>query len=364
VHAEFVPLEALLGRSAVDVRDGDFAQYISDATVLITGAAGSLGTELAARLTRLGVGALVLVDNAEVPLVELTSALRDDHGFADAVPVLADIRSARRAVDVMTRYRPDVVFHAAAYKQLPLMEAHPVEGVATNVVATKNMVDAARSVGVERFVLFSTDKAVEPTSILGQTKAVAEWIVATAGRQAPGSRYTSVRLGNVVDSAGSILPLFRRQIARGGPLTVTDPETTRYLMTSAEAAGLAIVAGALGDSDSVFWLDLGPPVRVLELAERLIGAASAEIAIDFVGLRPGERLHEQLFSESDQILPTTCERVFRSAAPRVDPAWLGAWTAALGRHVDRASAAGVRAALAEIHGAPELELAASSAGLA
>src|SRR5439155_12800667 len=149
------------------------------------------------------------------------------------------------------------------------------------------------------FVLFSTDKAVRPTSILGQTKAVAEWIVATAGGEVLGSRYSSVRLGNVIDSAGSILPLLRRQIARGGPLTVTHPQTTRYLMTAAEAAGLAIVAGALGDPDGVFWLDVGSPVNVLELARRLVAAASADIGVDFVGLRPGERLHERLFSNGD-----------------------------------------------------------------
>ena len=280
------------------------------------------------------------------------------------MPVLADVRSARRASDVVARYRPDVVFHAAAYKQLPLVEAHPVEGVATNVLATQHMVDAARSLGVGHFVLFSTDKAVQPTSILGQTKAVAEWIVATAAGEEPDKSYSSIRLGNVVDSAGSILPLFRRQIARGGPVTVTDPLTTRYLMTSAEAAGLAIVAGDLGDSGGVFWLDLDPPVRVLELARRLVGAASADIGIDFVGLRPGERLHEQLCSKSDEILATSCERVFRSTTPWVDPVWLRAWLAILRRHVDRASAAGVRGALAEMHGTPEWELAASGAGVA
>jgi FlaA1/EpsC-like NDP-sugar epimerase len=343
----------LLGRSAIEVRDAEFAQYVAGATVLITGAAGSLGTELAARLTRLGVGALVLVDNAEAPLVELSAALQDDHGFVDAVPVLADLRRAPRALDVVERYRPDAIFHAAAYKQVPLLEAHPVEGVATNVLATRNVVAAACALGVERFVLFSTDKAVQPTSILGRTKAVAEWIVATAGREVLGPRYTSIRLGNVVDSAGSILPLFRRQIARGGPVTVTHPHTTRYLMTSVEAAGLAIVAAAVGDSDSVCWLDPGPPVLVLEVARRLVGEESVEIEI--VGLRPGERLHEQRCSESDEIQTTGCERVYRSTLPRVDPAWLEAWVAVLERSVEEASAADVRAALAEMHGAPEQE---------
>lgn len=278
------------------------------------------------------------------------------------MPVLADIRCAHSAADVVERYRPDVIFHAAAHKCLPLVEAHPVAGVATNVLATKHMVDAARSVGVERFVLFSTDKAVQPSSILGQTKAVAEWIVASAGGEAPGMRYSSVRLGNVVDSSGSILPLFRRQIEHGGPVTVTDPRTTRYLMTAAEAAGLVVVAGSIGDSAGVFWLDLDPPVRILELARLLVSATSADIEIDFAGLRPGEKLHEQLFAAADDIVATTSEHVLRSTMPRVDPAWLSSWISALQRHVERASAVGVRAALAAMHAAPEEELAVSSAG--
>ncbi|MEP6910454.1 MAG: SDR family NAD(P)-dependent oxidoreductase [Actinomycetota bacterium] len=331
--------------------------------VLVTGAAGSLGTRLASRLARLGAGSLVLVDNAEAPLVELATSLREE-GIVDAVPVLADIRSAHRALDVVARYQPDIVFHVAAYKQLPLLEAFPVEGVAANILGTKHMVDAAGSLGVERFVLFSTDKAVQPTCILGQTKAIAELIVATAGYDTPERRYTSVRLGNVVDSAGSILPLFRRQIARGGPLTVTDPRATRYLMTSAEAVGLAIVAGAVGDSDGVYWLDLDPPVRVLELAWRLVRASSTDVGIDFVGLRDGESLHEQLFTPSDEIATTACDRVYRSTLARVDPAWLTAWIAVLERHVDRASSVGVRATLAEMHAAPRVERTASDARIA
>jgi FlaA1/EpsC-like NDP-sugar epimerase len=353
----------LLGRPVIDIREADFAEYLAGATVLVTGAGGSLGTELCARLTRLGARELVLVDQAEAVLVELATALRYDHGFTDAVPVLADIRSEAHAVEVFERYCPDVVFHAAANKHVPLVEANPVEGAATNVLGTKCMVDAARSVGVERFVLFSTDKAVAPTSVLGQTKAVAEWIVATAGREQGSKRYASVRLGNVVDSAGSILPLFRRQVARGGPLTVTHPQMTRYLMTAGEAAGLAIVAGALADSN-VFCLDLGPPVRVLDLARRLAQTTPGDIAIDFVGLRAGERLHEQFFWETDEIAATPCERVLRSTTHHVDPAWLNAWIAALARHVEEASAAGVRAVLSAMQGSADSETALPGAVLA
>jgi FlaA1/EpsC-like NDP-sugar epimerase len=270
------------------------------------------------------------------------------------VAVLADIKSRTRAVELFERHRPDVVFHAAAYKHVPLLEAFPVEGAATNVLGTQNIVDAARRVGVGRFVLFSTDKAVQPTSILGQTKGVAEWIVASAGREEAHGRYAAVRLGNVVDSAGSILPIFRRQVADGGPVTVTHRRATRYLMTAGEAAGLAIVAGALADSNSVFWLDSGPPVCVLDLARRLASAASRPVDIDFVGLRAGERLHEQLFWTGDDISATPCEQVLRSAMHQVDPVWLNGRLAVLARHVKNASAAGVRAALAEMHAAPEL----------
>jgi FlaA1/EpsC-like NDP-sugar epimerase len=305
--------------------------------------------ELCAQLTRLGVRELVLVDIAEASLVGLERALRHELGFMHAVPVLADIKSRLRMFDLFEEHRPDVAFHAAAYKHVPLLEASPVEGVATNVLGTKSVVDAARRAGVGRFVLFSTDKAVQPTSILGRTKAVAEWIVATAGREPGHGRYASVRLGNVVDSAGSILPVFRRQVAHGGPLTVTHPKATRYLMTASEAAGLAIVAGGLADSHGVFWLNSGPPVRVLDLARRLASGASSDVGIDFVGLRAGERLHEQLFSSGDEIAATPCDRVWRSTLRTVDPVWLHGWLAVLASHVKHASAAGVRSALNEMH---------------
>jgi nucleoside-diphosphate-sugar epimerase/SAM-dependent methyltransferase len=348
-RAEDVTAEVLLGRSIIDFSGGKFGDYLAGANVLVTGAGGSVGGELCARLTGLGVRQLVVVDQAEAPLVGLERALRKDFGFARVVPVLLDIRSRTRTLDVFERHRPKVAFHAAAYKHVPLLEAFPVEGVATNVLGTKSIIDAALRVGVDRFVLFSTDKAVHASSILGQTKAVAEWIVAVAGRQARHGRYASVRLGNVMDSAGSILPIFRQQVANGGPITVTHPGATRYLMTAAEAAGLAIVAGGLADSKSVFWLDSGPPVRVLDLARRLASASSRDVGFDFVGLRAGERLHEHLFSNGDEIAATLCENVWRSSAGRVDAAWLNRWLAVLARQVDRASAAGVRAALAEMH---------------
>jgi FlaA1/EpsC-like NDP-sugar epimerase len=272
------------------------------------------------------------------------------------VPVLADVRSATRVEEVFEQHRPEVVFHAAANKHVPLVEADPVEGVASNVLGTQHIVESARSVGVERFVLFSTDKAVDPTSVLGQTKAVAEWIV--AGTEAPGS-YAAVRLGNVVDSAGSVLPLFRCQLARGGPLTVTHRKMTRYLMTASEAAGLAIVAGALADSTGIFWLDLGPPVPVLTLAERLASAARFDVEIEFVGLRAGERLHEHMLWADDEVEATPCVGVFRSTLRRVDRDRLEDSIEALEHAVERRAEGEVRSQLAALHGAPaeQIELA-------
>jgi FlaA1/EpsC-like NDP-sugar epimerase len=282
--------------------------------------------------------------------------LREEHGTEEIEAVLADIKSPVRMSEVFERYRPDVVFHAAAYKHVPLLEAAPVEGVATNILGTRCIVEAARDAGVSRFVLFSTDKAVRPTNILGQTKAVAEWIVSGAGAAATDGRYASVRLGNVVDSAGSILPVFRRQVSLGRPITVTHPKATRFLMTAGEAAGLAIAAGHMADSRSIFWLDSGPPVRIVDLARRVASSASREVPIEFVGLRPGERLHEHLFSNGDEVGPTLCPQVSRSPMRDVDPAWLRRWLAVLEAQVKRASATGVRAALAEMHAAPAEEL--------
>ena len=348
-----VPVETLLGRSVLDVGSGELAEYVAGSSVLVTGAGGSIGTELCRRLASLRPRELVLVDQAEAPLAAVARMLRDELGFVNGVPVLADIKNRSRAIGLLERHRPGVVLHAAAYKQVPLLESSPVEGVAANVLGTKNLVDASRSVDVERFVLFSTDKAVLPTSILGQTKRVAEWIVADAGREANG-RYAAVRLGNVIDSAGSIVPVFRRQAAGEGPLTVTDERATRYLMTMGEAAGLALAAGALADSESVFCLDAGAPVPVVELARRVASAALRPIEIEVIGLRPGERLHEHLFWPGDDVVSTSFAGVLRADLHCVDGEWLERCLSVLADHVHRASAAEARAMLAEMNAAPEV----------
>jgi O-antigen biosynthesis protein WbqV len=348
--------EALLGRFVDRLRAEEFAQHLEGATVLITGAAGFLGSRLAERVARSEPKRVVLVDSAEGPLVDLVTRGRSEWSSTDTVPVLADIRSPARASDVVARYRPHIVFHAAAYKHVPLVEANPIEGVATNVLGTRNMVEASRKIGVERFVFFSSDKAVRPRNVLGQTKAAAEWLVAAAGDQLPGSRYSSIRLANVLDATGGILRCFRRQIQHGGPLTVTDPRATRLLMTSGEAVALALVCAAIGDSSSAFWLDVGPPVRIVDFASKL--AAGREIDIEFIGLRQGENLEEESFSDGNQTSVTPCEGVFKTALPRVDSVWLDAWTAELTELVERASDEEVRSALDAVYAVAEREPAA------
>lgn len=346
---------ALLGRPVDHVPAEDFSHYVEGASVLITGAAGFLGSRVAMQAKAFGAATLVLVDSAEAPLVALVTTLRIERCPTEAVPVLADIRNGARMSEVLARYRPDVVFHTAAYKHVPLLEAHPSEAAATNVLGTKNVVEAARAVGVERFVSFSTDKAVRPTNVLGRTKAAAEWIVAAAADEVSGSSYSSIRLSNVVDAPGGILECFRRQAIRGGPLAVTDARATRLLMTSVEAVALAFVAGGLEGSADALWLDVGPPVRILDLARGV--AAGRDIAIEIVGLRPGENLREESFSDGDRSA-TQCERVFATALPRVDRIWLDAWAGELAELVDRASDDGARRSLAAVFELPA-ELAAS-----
>jgi UDP-apiose/xylose synthase len=338
--------EAVLGREVIDVGTSSLWEYLSGAKVLVTGCAGSIGKRLCPQLVRLGVAELVIVDQAEIALLDLASALRDGLGFVHVTPVLADIRSRARANDLLRGRRVDAVFHLAAYKQVPLLEANPVEAAAANVLGTRWLVESARRADVERFVFFSTDKAVRPTSVLGRTKAVAEWIVASAGLQEPHARYVSVRLGNVMDSAGSFFPLVREQIARGGPVTLTHPEMTRFLMTSDEAGGLALAAGGLAEPGRVYWLDLRPATRLVDVARRLIDLASSPAQIVFVGPRDGDRLHEQLFSEAADT--TSCEQVFSSAYPPIDAARLERWLDELGRRVDSASTTGVQEMLAGV----------------
>jgi FlaA1/EpsC-like NDP-sugar epimerase len=294
--------------------------------VLVTGAGGSIGSELCRQLTRLEPRRLILVDLGETPLFEIERELVDDRGFTAAVPVLADAGNAVKMRQIFESYRPSVVFHAAAYKHVPLMEANPLESVRNNALATKVVADVAVEFETARFVLVSTDKAVNPKTVMGQSKAVCEWVVEAYGARADiTTRFVAVRFGNVLGSSGSVIPIFRRQIERGGPVTVTHPEMTRFFMTIPEAASLVIQAGAIGGAGDVFVLDMGEPVKIVDLAEQMIrlsGKDPEKIGIEYIGSRPGEKLHEELWGERETVVATSHPKIRRVKGPIIDAAWL------------------------------------------
>jgi FlaA1/EpsC-like NDP-sugar epimerase len=348
-----VQVEDVLGREAIELDVPSVASYVSGATVLVTGAGGSIGSELCRQIAALGARKLVLVDHAENALVEIERELQRDRGFTATVPALADVRDPAKMRRLFERHHPTVVFHAAAYKHVPLMEANPLESVRNNVLGTRVVAGTAAEHGTKRFVLVSTDKAVRPKNVLGQTKALCEWIVeSAAAREGNGTRFISVRFGNVLGSSGSVIPLFRRQIERGGPVTVTHPDMERYFMTIPEAVQLIIQAGAIGESGDVFVLDMGKPVRIVDLANNMIRLSGKEpgrdISIEFIGVRPGEKLREDLWSEDEESVPTVHPKILRAACPPVDPAWLDAELADLARLVEAGETVEVVSRLGEM----------------
>ncbi len=322
-----VQVEDVLGREPVEVDLRVTAAYVRDQTVLVTGAGGSIGSELCRQIAKLGPQRLVLVDQGETALFEIERELVDERGFTASVPVLADCKNRTKMRQVFDRYRPAVVFHAAAYKHVPLMEANPLECVRNNVLATRTVADIAVELGARRFVLVSTDKALNPAALYGQSKAVCEWIVEAYGtRDDVATRFVAVRFGNVLGSAGSVVSIFRRQIAKGGPVTVTHPDMTRFFMTTQEAASLVVQAGAIGGRGDVFVLDMGEPVRIIDLAMQMIRLSGKEperdIDIDVVGARPGEKLHEELWGEGETAVATSHPKIMRVSGPIVDSQWL------------------------------------------
>jgi FlaA1/EpsC-like NDP-sugar epimerase len=322
-----VQVEDVLGREPIVMELDRVGAYLTDRIVLVTGAGGSIGAELCRQIARVRPRLMVLLDHAEDNLFEIDREIVQQWHFSAVESVLADCKEPDRMLEVMQRFKPDVVFHAAAYKHVPLMEENPLEAVRNNAIATRVTAETAAVSGVERFVLVSTDKAVNPRTVMGASKAMAEWIVEAAGARHPRTRFISVRFGNVLGSSGSVVPIFRSQIEHGGPVTVTDPEMTRYFMTIPEAVQLVIRAGDLGaGSGEVFVLEMGEPVSILELARnmiRLAGYEPEEIAIEFTGRRLGEKLHEQLFNDDESAQPTSAERIVRAVRERpLDPAWV------------------------------------------
>ena len=322
-----VEVEDLLGREPVEADLESIAGYLTDEIVLVTGAGGSIGSELCRQIARISPTRLVLVDNGEPGLFEIERELVDERGFHATAAVLADAGNATKMRQVFEKYRPAVVFHAAAYKHVPLMEANPLEAVRNNSLVTRTVADIAVEFGAKRFVLVSTDKAVNAKTVMGQSKALCEWIVEAWGhRDDTTTKFCGVRFGNVLGSSGSVIPIFRKQIARGGPVTVTHAEMTRYFMTIPEAVQLVIQAGAIGGRGQVYVLDMGDPVKIVDLADTMIRLSGREpgvdVAIEFVGARPGEKLHEELWSDSETVTPSTHEAILLVTRPPIDAHWL------------------------------------------
>jgi FlaA1/EpsC-like NDP-sugar epimerase len=323
-----VQVEDVLGREPIVVELDRVGAYLEDRIVLVTGAGGSIGSELCRQIARVGPRLLVMLDHAEDNLFQIDREMVEERHFTNVEAVLADCKEAGRMLEAMQRFKPTVVFHAAAYKHVPLMEANPLEAVRNNAIATKITAETAAASNVERFVLVSTDKAVNPQTVMGASKAMAEWIVEAAGQRHPHTRFVSVRFGNVLASSGSVVPIFRSQIERGGPVTVTHPEMTRYFMTIPEAVQLVIRAGDIGAGrGEVFVLDMGEPVRIVDLAHNMVRLAGyepgADVAIEFTGPRPGEKLHEELFGVGEIARPTAAKRILRAVREvPLDPQWV------------------------------------------
>ncbi|RJQ52741.1 MAG: polysaccharide biosynthesis protein [Actinobacteria bacterium] len=306
-----VEVEDILGREPVRVDLGAISSYLQGRVVLVTGAGGSIGSELCRQVSASAPSKLVLLDHAESNLFAIEQELLCERDFDRIVPVLGDIKNEAKMRSLFRQLEPDVVFHAAAYKHVPLMEVNPAEAVLNNVVGTATVARVAEEFGADRFVMISTDKAVNPATVMGASKALAERIVSAMGGD--GTSFIIVRFGNVLDSSGSVVPIFRSQIAKGGPVTVTHPEMTRYFMTIEEAVSLVIQAGAMGAGGEIFVLDMGEPVKIVDLAENMIRLSGLEperdIEIAFIGIRPGEKLHEELFGASEEMLSTTHSKI-------------------------------------------------------
>ena len=307
-----VRLEDLLDREEVHLDEEGIRQYIKDKRVLITGAGGSIGSELVKQVGQFHPQAVALLDFSEENLFKIEGRIRQRFSFIPVSGFLVDMKNRRSVCRVFREFAPDVVFHAAAYKHVPMQEMHPWEAVFNNIVGTRNVVEATLENLVDRFVLVSTDKAVRPANVMGATKRVAEMIVKCANGGS-GTRFMAVRFGNVLWSSGSAIPMFQRQISQGMPVTVTHPEITRYFMSIMEAARLILQAGTMGRENEIFILDMGKPMRIVDLARDLIRLSGLEpekdIPIQFIGLRPGEKLYEELITEGEGIVATEHEKI-------------------------------------------------------
>lgn len=317
-RVEAIRIEDLLERPQIDINTENVRQIIRNKVVLVSGAAGSIGSELVRQIQQYAPQVTILLEMAESPLHDLVLDLNKQFPEARFIPVIADVRNRGRIEQVFSEMRPDVVYHAAAYKHVPLMESFPNEAIQANVAGTKNMADMAVKYGVKRFVMISTDKAVNPTNIMGASKRIAEIYVQSLFRKLHAkdpdcTKFITTRFGNVLGSNGSVIPYFRKQIAAGGPVTVTHPDIIRYFMTIPEACCLVMEASTLGDGGEIFVFDMGKPVKILDLARNMIRLAGytpeKDIMIKFTGLRPGEKLYEELLNQKETTLPTSNEKI-------------------------------------------------------
>lgn len=349
-----VQIEDLLGREPVVMEVDRVGAYLSGEVVLVSGAGGSIGSELCRQIARVAPRRLILLDHAEDNLFKIERELLEDRHVHPGVIVstLGDCKEEERMREIFAEHRPTVVFHAAAYKHVGLMEGNPVEAVRNNAQATRVMARIAGQTAVKHFVLVSTDKAVTPATVMGASKALAEFAVEAESQRFPGTRYAAVRFGNVLGSSGSVVPIFRRQIAKGGPVTITDKRMTRYFMTIPEAVQLIIRSGSIGKGGEVYVLDMGEPVSIVQLARDMIELSGlkpdVDIAIEFVGRRPGEKLHEELFNPYERPQPTPAEKILRAERDRLEPAEVDGMFDEIGLLVLEGDAAGLARKVSEL----------------
>ncbi|MCK4825394.1 polysaccharide biosynthesis protein, partial [bacterium] len=304
----------LLGREVVKLDEDKIGSYLQGQCVIVTGAGGSIGSELCRQICRFKPDRIVLYERAESPLYEIDHELKQNFGDINTIPLLADIQDKKQLEKTFKAYSPQTVFHAAAYKHVPMLETQPWKAVDNNIQGTANLIEITNKFNVERFVFVSTDKAVRPANVMGASKRVAEMLVQSQnGCGLSHTKFMTVRFGNVVGSVGSVIPLFKKQIKRGGPVTVTHPEVTRYFMTIPEACQLILQAGAMGRGGEIFLFDMGTSIKIDDMARDLIRLSGFEpeedIKVEYIGLRPGEKLYEELIIEGEDIVPTTHDKI-------------------------------------------------------
>jgi len=310
-----IKIEQLLERPEINLSKEKIKSEIEGKTIFITGAAGSIGSEIVRQISKFNPKVIILYDQAESPMYDIELELNDNYKFTDYKIIIGDIRNTKRLEYIVSRYKPDIIFHAAAYKHVPMMENNPSEATSTNIIGTKSLADLADKYGTERFVMVSTDKAVNPTNVMGASKRTAEIYVQSLNKNSK-TKYITTRFGNVLGSNGSVIPRFRKQIEAGGPITVTHPDITRFFMTIPEACQLVLEAGATGNGGEIFVFDMGKSVKIADLAKKMVKLSGlslgSDIEIKYTGLRPGEKLYEELLNSAENTIATHHKKIMKA----------------------------------------------------